>query len=73
MRISTDKQDVDNQRLDIMEILSVSTQKGIKVYAAKGDWALDGSLQSKVVAMCFAMAAEIERMKSAGVLKLTTT
>jgi DNA invertase Pin-like site-specific DNA recombinase len=47
--------------LEIMEILSVSTQKGIKVYAAKGDWALDGSLQSKVVAMCFAMAAEIER------------
>ena len=44
---------MDNQRLDIMEILSVSTQKGIKVYAAKGDWALHGSLQSKVVGHVF--------------------
>ncbi len=47
--------------LEIMEILSVATQKGLKIYALKGNWVLDGSLQSKVVAMAFAMAAEIER------------
>lgn len=47
--------------LEIMEILSIATRTGIRVYAAKGDWSLDGSLQSKVVAMAFSMAAEIER------------
>ena len=47
--------------LEIMEILSVSMQKGIKVYAIKGNWQLDNSIQSKVVAMAFSMAAEIER------------
>lgn len=47
--------------LECMEILSVATQKGLRVYAVKGNWQLDGSLQSKVVAMAFAMAAEIER------------
>ena len=47
--------------LEIMEILSVATQKGLAIYAVKGNWQLDGSLQSKVVAMAFAMAAEIER------------
>lgn len=47
--------------LEIMEILSVATDKGVKIYAVKGNWQLDGSLQSKVVAMAFAIAAEIER------------
>lgn len=47
--------------LEIMEILSVATEKGVKVYAVKGNWQLDGTLQSKVVAMAFAIAAEIER------------
>ena len=46
--------------LDIMEILAIAVEKGIKVYAIKGNWQLDGSLQSKLVAMCFSMAAEIE-------------
>ena len=47
--------------LEIMEILSVSMQKGINVYAIKGDWKLDSSIQSKVVSMAFSMASEIER------------
>lgn len=47
--------------LEIMEILSQATRKGVRIYAAKGNWALDGSLQSKVVAMAFAIASEIER------------
>ena len=47
--------------LEIMEILSISTQKGIKIYACKGNWELDGSMQSKIIAMVLAMAAEIER------------
>lgn len=47
--------------LDIMEILATCIQKGIRIYAAKGGWKLDDSLQSKIVAMVLAMAAEIER------------
>lgn len=47
--------------LECMEILSIATQKGIALHAVKGPWHLDGSLQSKIIAMAFAMAAEIER------------
>lgn len=46
--------------LECMEILSLATQKGINVYAVKGNWRLDQSIQSKIIAMAFAMAAEIE-------------
>ena len=45
----------------IMEILSIATQKQLKIYSVKGDWHLDGSIQSKVMAMVFSMASEIER------------
>jgi DNA invertase Pin-like site-specific DNA recombinase len=47
--------------LECMEILSIASQKGINLYAVKGNWQLDGTLQSKIIAMAFAMAAEIER------------
>ncbi len=47
--------------LECMEILSVATEKGVKIYAVKGDWELGDSIQSKLVAMCFSMASEIER------------
>ena len=44
-----------------MEILSIATQKGINVYAVKGDWQLNNSIQSKIIAMAFSMVSEIER------------
>ena len=47
--------------LEIMEILSVSKNKEICIYALKGNWELNGTIQSKLIAMCFSMAAEIER------------
>ena len=47
--------------LECMEILSMASRKGIRVYAVKGNWRLDNSIQSKIVAMAFSMAAEIER------------
>jgi DNA invertase Pin-like site-specific DNA recombinase len=47
--------------LECMEILSVAVEKGVRVYAVKGNWTLDGSIQSKIVAMAFSMASEIER------------
>lgn len=47
--------------LECMEILSVALEKGVSVYAVKGKWQLDNTIQSKIVAMAFSMAAEIER------------
>jgi len=47
--------------LECMEILSIASQKGINIYAVKGNWQLDNSIQSKIIAMAFSMAAEIER------------
>jgi DNA invertase Pin-like site-specific DNA recombinase len=47
--------------LECMEILSIAAQKGINLYAVKGNWRLDTSIQSKIIAMAFAMASEIER------------
>lgn len=47
--------------LECMEILSIAMEKKITVYAVKGNWQLDDSIQSKIVAMAFSMAAEIER------------
>ncbi len=47
--------------LECMEIISIASQRGINLYAVKGNWQLDGTIQSKIMAMAFAMAAEIER------------
>lgn len=44
--------------LEIMEMLSIAKQKGIYIYAVKGGWELNGSIQSKVMAMAFSIAAE---------------
>ena len=46
--------------LECMEILSIATQRGINIYAIKGNWQLDNSIQSKIIAMAFSMGAEIE-------------
>lgn len=47
--------------LECMEIISIASQKGICIYAAKGNWQLDNTIQSKIIAMAFSMASEIER------------
>lgn len=47
--------------LECMEILSIAAARRIRVYAIKGNWRLDDTIQSKLVAMACSMAAEIER------------
>ena len=47
--------------LECIEILLIATEKGVHLYAVKGNWRLDGTIQSKIMAMAFAIAAEIER------------
>ncbi len=46
--------------LECMEILSIAMQRGIRLYSVKGNWQLDQSIQSKIIAMAFSMASEIE-------------
>jgi DNA invertase Pin-like site-specific DNA recombinase len=47
--------------MEIMEILSVVKDKGIAIYDIKNKWELNGSMQSKIMAMVFSICAEIER------------
>lgn len=51
--------------LECMEILSIASERKINIYAVKGNWQLDQSIQSKILAMAFAMAAEDELEKLA--------
>lgn len=52
---------IGRSMLEIMEVLNISAEKGINIYSIKGNWKLDNTIQSKIMAMVFAMAAEIER------------
>lgn len=47
--------------LECMEILALATRKGINIYSVKGSWQLDNTIQSKIMALVFSMASEIER------------
>ena len=47
--------------LECMEILSIASDAGIRVYATKGSRRLGETIQSRIIAMTFSMAAEIER------------
>lgn len=47
--------------LEIMEILALAKEKGIEIYDVKNGWELNGTIQSKVMALVFSIAAEIER------------
>ena len=44
-----------------MEILLIAAEKKVNIYAVKGNWQLDNTIQSKIIAMAFSMATEIER------------
>lgn len=47
--------------LEVMEILALAKEKGIGIYDIKNGWELNGTIQSKVMALVFSIAAEIER------------
>lgn len=47
--------------LEIMTMLQTAKEKGIVIYDVKNRWELDDTLQSKIVAAVFGIAAEIER------------
>ncbi len=45
----------------LFRVLETLLNKGVKVYSVKDGYSLDNTLQSKVLAFAFGMAAEIER------------
>jgi len=45
----------------IMTILNHLTQNGVKIWTIKGNYRLDGTIQAKILAFGFSLAAEIER------------
>ncbi len=47
--------------LEIMTLLCELVERGIKLYAIKGNHRVDNSIQSKIMTMVLCMAAEIER------------
>ncbi len=47
--------------LEIMEIPAVAKENGIAIYDVKNGWELSSSIESKVMAMIFSIAAEIEK------------
>jgi DNA invertase Pin-like site-specific DNA recombinase len=52
---------LERSMLEIMEIILFAIDKEIKMYTVKGNYQLDDTIQSKIMAMVFAVAAEIER------------
>jgi DNA invertase Pin-like site-specific DNA recombinase len=47
--------------LQILEIMKLAKENNISIFAIKGNWSLNGSMESKIVLTMFAMIAEIER------------
>lgn len=47
--------------LECIEVISCALKHNIRLYAVKGNWKLDESIQSKIMAMVFSMVSEIER------------
>ena len=47
--------------LEIMSLLCELLERGVKVFAVKGGYTLDGSIQSKIMTMVLCMAVGIEK------------
>lgn len=52
---------IGRSMIEVLEVLSILKAKGCRVYSLKGNWSLDDSIQSKVMATVLAMCSEIER------------
>ena len=59
--IVTELSRLGRSMLEIMEILSILLRKGTEIHIVKSNQVLKDDLQSKVFAMAFSIAAEIER------------
>ncbi len=47
--------------LDVLEILKSAKEKDLAVYAIKGEWSLNSSIESKILSTILALVSELER------------
>lgn len=47
--------------LEVLEILKVAKEKDVNIYAVTGNWELNGSIESKIMATMLTLISEIER------------
>lgn len=47
--------------LECIEVISACLENKINLYAVKGGWQLDNTIQSKIIGLMFSIASEIER------------
>lgn len=59
--ICTEISRLGRNMLMIMSILNICSQKGIRIHTIKDNFDLSDSINSKIIAFAFALAAEIER------------
>lgn len=62
MLICTEISRLGRNMLMIMSILNICTEKGISIHSIKDNFDLSDSINSKIIAFAFALAAEIERI-----------
>lgn len=46
--------------LEVLEIIQIAREAGACIYAVKGGWELNGTVQSKIISTVMAMMAEVE-------------
>ena len=59
--ICTELSRLGRNMMMVMSILNTYSQKGIKIYSIKDSFELSDSLNAKIIAFAFSLAAEIER------------
>lgn len=59
--ICTELSRLGRNMMMVMSILNTCSQKGIKIYSIKDSFELSDSLNAKIIAFAFSLAAEIER------------
>lgn len=59
--ICTELSRLGRNMMMVMGILNTCSQKGIKIYSIKDNFELSDSLNAKIIAFAFSLAAEIER------------
>jgi|SRR6056297_1086098 len=47
--------------IEVLEIIKIAKEQGACIYAVKGGWELNDSIQSKIISSVLAMMAEVER------------
>lgn len=59
--IVTELSRIGRSMLEILEVLSILTKRGVALHAVKEGYKLDDSLNSKILSFCLSLCSEVER------------